>query len=150
MGPLGHIYLPIHLDHEQMQEYGWRLVQKAKIPLVFYKENATIICATPSGSGTLSQKTVEVSGADHPFLGEAFRDMEALCHHRDAGEFIISGWRPTGKPLSFPIENGSHGGPGKNETQGFAILPNALDVHDQPFLRALDLRKHVRSIFRKD
>ncbi|MBM9604964.1 endonuclease/exonuclease/phosphatase family protein [Desulfopila inferna] len=148
MGPLGHIYLPINLDHEQMQEYADRLVQTAKIPLVFYRADDDVICVTGSGSGTLSQKAAEAFGEDHPLLQEVTRDMEILCRHRDAGEFIISGWRPQGAPLTFPIENGSHGGPGKNETQGFVIVPDILDVMDQPVLRALDLRRHVRSILR--
>jgi endonuclease/exonuclease/phosphatase family metal-dependent hydrolase len=73
-------------------------------------------------------------------------DMEAVCHHRHAGDFVISGWRPDDRPLTFPIENGSHGGPGSQETRGFLIIPENLHSSDKSFYRASDLRRAVLKV----
>jgi len=34
-----------------------------------------------------------------------------------AGDIVISGGRPDGAPLTFAYENGTHGGPGREETR---------------------------------
>ncbi|MFO7604846.1 MAG: endonuclease/exonuclease/phosphatase family protein [Desulfurivibrionaceae bacterium] len=149
MGPLGHIYLPFRPTPGEMMDYAERLVREAEIPLVFHVRDDTVICTTPSGSGELSEKALETFGADHPFLGEVTEDMLVLCRHRHAGDFVISGWRPEGETLSFPIENGSHGGPGTHETKGFVILPDIPQLAEagyQAHLRPLDLRGQVRRI----
>jgi endonuclease/exonuclease/phosphatase family metal-dependent hydrolase len=149
MGPLGHIYMPIRLNPEQMERFGRRLVRKAKIPLVFYVQNDTVICASASGSGVLSRKAEEIFGVDHPFLRQVTEDMETVCRHREAGDFVLSGWRTREGALTFAIENGSHGGPGLNETNGFIILPDTLDAIRESYLRPLELRKLVRAILKE-
>jgi len=146
MGPLGHIYLPLDLNPEERCTYGKRLASVAGIPLVFYFQDDNVICATASGTGVLAKKAGEIFGAEHPFLKEVTEDMEAICRHRNAGEFVISGWQPQGRPLTFPVENGSHGGPGSNETKGFVILPDTLETTSKPFLRGLDLRRQIKVI----
>ena len=82
-------------------------------------------------------------GQQHPFLEEVSRDLVALCHHPDAGKFVLLGWRPKGRPLSFPVENGAHAGPGYEETRAFALLPAdaPLRRHGRRYLRASDLRE---------
>ena len=71
-------------------------------------------------------------------------DLISLCQYPDVGDFVISGWR-TGQQqaYSFPIENGAHAGPGCEETQAFALLPDdtRLPITDNHYLRPLDLRK---------
>jgi endonuclease/exonuclease/phosphatase family metal-dependent hydrolase len=146
MGPLGHIYLPTPLEPKQMKDYCRRLVEEAGIPLVCYLENNSVRCHSRSAEGDLHRNAAAFLGADHPFLDEVSRDLETICRHEQAGDFVISGWTVDGSSLSFPQENGSHGGPGSNETQGFVILPDTLDLAGQPFLRPLDLRDHVRAI----
>lgn len=148
MGPLGHIYLPLELTSEEKGKYGKRLASVAGIPLVFYLQDNSVICATAKGTGVLAKKAGEIFGAEHPFLKEVTEDMEAICRHRNAGEFVISGWQPQQKPLTFPVENGSHGGPGSNETKGFVILPDTLEATLKPFLRGVDLRNQVKAILR--
>ncbi|RYD25198.1 MAG: hypothetical protein EOP87_24840, partial [Verrucomicrobiaceae bacterium] len=68
----------------------------------------------------------QLLGEDHPFLADVGKDLLALCNHGDAGDIIISGWRP-GDPISFPPENGAHGGPGSQETHGFLLLPEHFE-----------------------
>jgi endonuclease/exonuclease/phosphatase family metal-dependent hydrolase len=90
----------------------------------------------------LPLQNAEILGTDHPFLEETTRDLIALCHHRDAGDFILCGWRAGVTPCSFAIENGAHGGAGPEETSAFALLPGdiPLPVAGNTCLRAVDLR----------
>jgi hypothetical protein len=73
-------------------------------------------------------------------------DLISLCRHPDAGTFIISGWRPQAKPLSFPVERGAHGGPGRRETDAFVLLPPkaaaaVAGFEKRNYLRIADLRR---------
>jgi endonuclease/exonuclease/phosphatase family metal-dependent hydrolase len=150
MGPLGHIYLPVEITPEEQRKYGRRLVQMAGIPLICYLKGDTVLCVTREGSGTLAGKAREIFGEDHPFLAEVTEDMEAICRHKNGGDFVISGWQPLGVPLTFPLENGSHGGPGCHETKGFVILPDTAESAAKPYLRGLDLRQQVMTILKND
>lgn len=145
MGPLGHLYLPVRPGLSEMRRYAGRLVE-AGIPLVLYVQHEAVRCTTGKGDGTLAVKAAEVFGTGHPFLREVTRDIEAVCRHAHAGDFVISGWQPRGRPLTFPVENGSHGGPGVCETRGFVILPDTLEAARISCLRALDLRLQVKTI----
>lgn len=147
MGPLGHIYLPVRPEGEEMHRYARLLVSRG-IPLVCYVEDGEVRCASPSGDDLLAAKGPEAFGEDHPFLGEVTADFEQVCRHAHAGDFIISGWQPAGDDfsLTFPVENGSHGGPGCHETTGFVILPDTAEGAGQDSLRPLDLRLQVKTI----
>jgi hypothetical protein len=149
MGPLGHIYLPLPLAAAQMRLYAERLVAEARIPAVFYVRNGSVMCATTGGTtGKLADKAREVFGRAHPFLAEVSEDMATICRHEKSGDFIISGWQPEGESITFPIENGAHGGPGRHETKGFVILPDTLPVAAYPYLRPLDLRENILLLLR--
>jgi endonuclease/exonuclease/phosphatase family metal-dependent hydrolase len=78
---------------------------------------------TEKGKFTLPDDADEVLGAAHPFGPFVADDLVQLCHHRDAGDIVISGFRADGPNLSFPLENGAHAGPGPNETHAFAASP---------------------------
>lgn len=146
MGPLGHIYLPRRPDIEQMRLYAGRLVRQGNIPLVLHIEDDRVMCTSGSGTEVLSAKAEEILGSSHPFLKETAADLEAICRHRHAGDFIISCWQPNRRPLTFPIENGSHGGPGIQETRGFVIIPESLQTSNKPYYRAIDLRNVVLDV----
>jgi hypothetical protein len=45
------------------------------------------------------------------------------------------------QPLSFAVENGAHGGPGKEETRAFVLLPEDLEVSSKAPLRPENLRQ---------
>ncbi|MCF8052081.1 MAG: hypothetical protein K9L59_12640 [Desulfobacterales bacterium] len=85
-------------------------------------------------------------GAAHPFANQTAEDLARACRHPNAGDLVISGWTPEEKPITFAVENGSHGGPGKEETAGFVILPPEL-AGSETFMRPLDLRSRVFQIF---
>ena len=143
MGPLGFVYARRALSREEKTDLAQLLVAEAEIPLVMVPDGPDNLRAwTRSGEHRLPDDAAEVLGSDHPFLDEVVRDLIDLCSHRDAGDFIISGWRTDGKPFGFPIENGAHGGPGPEETRAFAILPADAPIEPRAggYLRPLDLR----------
>jgi endonuclease/exonuclease/phosphatase family metal-dependent hydrolase len=143
LGPLAHLYLHRSSDPRERARFARLLVERANVPLVLVPDEPDTVQAwTRAGEFRLPEDAKTVLGAGHPFLEEAAQDLAALCHHPDAGDLVLSGWRPTGAPVSFPNENGAHAGPGSEETRAFALLPAAAPVfgHSRP-LRPLDLRE---------
>jgi hypothetical protein len=110
-----HIYLPERPKKEDLYDYAKRLVAEVGIPLVLFTDESQVIAAWSGGNGRLKENRIAVFGGNHPFLVEVAEDMEFVWRHRNAGNFVISGWQPEGGSLTFPIENGSHGGPGSTE-----------------------------------
>jgi hypothetical protein len=150
MGPLGHVYLPPRIREQiaspkasaTLTQLACRLNRQAHIPLVLFEENGVITAVNDSGTHLLSQNPAMILGKDHPFLNQVAADLKRLCRHPNAGDLVISGWKPDGRPLSFSVESGAHGGPGSEETCGFVLLPAQL-ADDQPFLRPMDLRERI-------
>ncbi|HKP95548.1 MAG TPA: endonuclease/exonuclease/phosphatase family protein, partial [Fibrobacteria bacterium] len=89
-----------------------------------------------------------VLGPLHPFPEECGRDLMLSCHHPHSGDFVITGWRPHARPVSFVWENGAHGGPGYDETHAFGLFPvNAPLPHHKTYLRYGHIREaamHLR------
>jgi endonuclease/exonuclease/phosphatase family metal-dependent hydrolase len=144
MGPLGHVYWPQPLESEEKERLARRLVDLVKIPLVLTPDGPDRAAAwTEAGRFSLPREAASVLGAGHPFLSEAAEELVRVTHHADAGTFVISGWSPTEKMLNLAVENGSHGGPGTQELEAFALLPvdTPLTSRDGPHVRALDLRE---------
>jgi len=127
MGPLGHLYLPAMPASEEMETYARRLVSDAAIPLVLLPAGEeSAIAYNRRGRWLLPADRAEVLGERHLHLDEAAEDLVRLCHQPDAGDIIISGWDPQAPPVSFPLENGAHGGPGFEETRGFILVPDRI------------------------
>lgn len=127
MGPIGHLYFPTQPAVDAMESYGRNLVQRAGIPMVLLKQpDQTVKVFNPRGEWMLPRDRAELLGAGHPFLDEAAEDLVRLCFHEDAGDIVFSGWDPQGKPMSFPLENGAHCGPGPEETGGFLLVPDRI------------------------
>jgi endonuclease/exonuclease/phosphatase family metal-dependent hydrolase len=144
MGPLGYIYFPRPLSPAEEQRVASALVRDAGIPLVLARTaDGKAIAWKEHDCLTLPEDAAHVLGAEHPFLQTAATDLAALCHHPDAGDLMISGWRLGEAPLSFPMERGAHGGPGPQETGAFALLPHDAPVvlNDTKFLRPVELRQ---------
>jgi endonuclease/exonuclease/phosphatase family metal-dependent hydrolase len=101
------------------------------------------IAWTTDGVRRLPDDAAAILGSDHPYLDAVARDLVKICHHPDAGEFVMSGWRSSGTPVSFTHENGSHAGPGPHETGAFVCAPadTTLDWDGATPLRAGDLRR---------
>ena len=155
MGPLSHVYLPRPRaeggtawacertmagdDRIDLHHLARRLNQQAAIPLVLFRKDGSVMAVNEDGTYDLSAGRRAAIGADHPFLDETARDLKNLCLHPDAGDLVLSGWRPGRTPLSFNTENGAHGGPGTEETSGFVLLPSDVKANHS-FLRPNELR----------
>ena len=143
MGPVGFVYYDRELDSSATESIARALATTARVPLVLTADGPERVTAwTDTGSYSLPRQNAELLGADHPFLAEATRDLISLCHHPDAGDFILSGWRAGATPCSFVTENGGHGGAGPEETSAFALLPGDVPLPEDgnACLRAADLR----------
>ena len=143
MGPMAHVYSPFPLSPEQRAHLARRLVANAKVPVVLGADGTGVISAwTSNGNHRLPEESEAIFGPDHPFQREICRDLIALCQHPDAGDFVLCGWRAGSEPLTFALENGSHGGPGPEETKVFALLPGDTSLPEPGpyYLRPHDLR----------
>lgn len=153
MGPVGHIYLPKLLSPEEKEIFAAKLVTEAKIPIVMAQNGPGKAWAwNEKGKFAFPEEADQVIETSHPFFKEVAGDLVEVCHHPDAGEFVIYGWKPGPKSLTFPREVGSHAGPGPEETSGFALLP--LDTLPRSFgkiIHTQDLRDAAyRSLLRGD
>jgi len=142
-GPKGDIYLPRKMDVEEMHRFARELVNKAKIPVVMLpEEQGKVRVWTDEGEFTLPKDANKILGEGRPHLARVTEDLINLCRHPDAGDLIIMGFKPGHKTMTFPMEHGSHAGPGLEETNGFALLP--VDVvprkREQTYLTPMDLR----------
>lgn len=143
MGPVGFVYYDRDLDASVRDSIACSLAKTARIPLVLTRDGPERVTAwTDTGKYSLPRQNAEILGTDHPFLEEATRELIALCHHPDAGDFILSGWRAGATPCSFVTENGGHGGAGPEETGAFALLPGDVPLPEagNVCLRAAGLR----------
>lgn len=149
LGPLGHIYLAGDPDAATIKRTSEALARVAKIPIVLYTFGKDVVALTPRGTFGLEAQPQAVLGPDHPFARRAAKDLAAACRHPQAGDIVISGWRPEGTPLTFAVENGAHGGPGRNELEAFALVPQEMEP-DAAVLRPLDLRRQVLALLTPD
>ncbi len=147
IGPIGHVYIDNEFDDQMRAEYAQRLVQVANIPLVFFVRSDNVTMAVNSeGTYSLQSSRCAILGAEHPYLDEVTNDLERVCKHEDAGDFIISGWRPDQTPVSFVIQHGAHGGPGRAETDAFLLKPNLFDMtlpNDRSYYKLAELRQAI-------
>ncbi|MFT6897394.1 MAG: endonuclease/exonuclease/phosphatase family metal-dependent hydrolase [Paraglaciecola sp.] len=142
MGPMGSIYTAQSLSSEQRETLAQALVTDGKIPLVLASVAGDQVKAwNRKGVYLLPQDGEKIFGEQHPFLHGVIEDMIRLCHHPEAGELLISGWSVDKPYCTFAMENGSHGGPGMQETHAFALLPGDtyLPPQDKGYLRPVDL-----------
>lgn len=144
MGPLGHIYLPENLPPGFKEIFAKELVASAHIPLVMsLAADGRVQAYTDEGIFWLPEDAKKILGEDHPFLSETVTDLIELLRHPDSGPIVICGWRKGKKYISFPVESGAHGGPGPNETEGFALLAldASLSLGNREYIRPIHLRE---------
>jgi len=147
LGPFGHLYLPMHLGAAELEERAHELVGVG-VPLVAIRPDTGggVVVVNRRGRWRLPEDGKEVFGDDHPFHPDIVEDFIELAYHANAGDLMVCGWDAACLPMTFPNESGAHGGPGKEETGGFVLLP-VMDAGDPPasrcgktWLRGLDLR----------
>lgn len=145
IGPTGNIYSPIELSCAQKCLFAEKLVKQGHVPIVAVNEriNGAISVWTEKGKFQLPDDAQKIFGEHNQFIKDITDDFIKLTQHTNAGDFTICGWRPNQKPYSFALENGSHAGPGSNETNAFALLPcDVLSVKDdRDYIKTHDLRQ---------
>lgn len=151
-GPLISLYPSAPLTLAQKEAISQILVSKARVPMVFHSpEKGRVRACTAEGWRELPGDARTLLGADHPFPEECASDLLALCQHPLAGPLIVSGWHAGVTPLSFFSESGSHGGMGKEEVHGFALLPASVSLPSgKAYFRFLDLRNAVLDVLGPD
>ncbi|MFO8082852.1 MAG: hypothetical protein R6U27_00880 [Desulfobacterales bacterium] len=149
LGPIGHVYLGSSLASGDKARMAEALVNEAKIPMVLFTSKNRVIAQNKKGCFDPEVSFSEILGEDHPLSKQTARDLVEICHHPDAGDFVISGWTPEEQPMTFAVENGAHGGPGREETSGFVLIPQSMDKTDEVF-RPLDLRALIFRLLEKD
>ncbi|WP_237065119.1 endonuclease/exonuclease/phosphatase family protein [Microbulbifer guangxiensis] len=152
LGPMAMLYnLPV--EPAQRARVAQLIVEKASVPLVLYQDgdgaDAPVRGWHRSGPVELPRDGHWLMGDAHPFPDETAADLEKLCRHPDAGDFLMSGWCAGEEPMTFAVENGSHGGPGPNETHGFCLLPADIRAPRKGHWRAEDLRQTAQAFLER-
>ena len=144
LGPVGHIYLPGKTMAKEKAQIARALATYAKIPMTLVSGRRGMVYGwNAAGKFSLPRDAVKVLGASHPFLRETARDLVELCNRKDAGDIVFCGMKPQGKTVTFYNERGSHGGPGINETSGFAIFPPDISLPAGDNIDNIGLRSAV-------
>jgi endonuclease/exonuclease/phosphatase family metal-dependent hydrolase len=142
LGPVGHIYAPQPLSEPELHFIATELATRYQVPIVLTVESEQCLRATTSdGDYYLPEDAAKLFGSEHPFLDSLSDDLLRLCHHADAGDLVVMGWREGLTPLTFADENGAHAGATPEETTGFALLPAdvALPPAGSRYMRPHDL-----------
>ena len=151
MGNIGLIYPPQTLSPDEKEALAGQLVTTAKVPFVMSKNGlGQAVAWNVNGKYIFPEEADKVLDPDHPFLKDVAKDLVELCHHPDAGELLMFGSRKGPRSLTFHDEQGSHAGPGPEETSGFALLPaDALSRFFGENIHTEDLRQAaIRSLKR--
>lgn len=140
-GPVAHIYLPDGYSASDAKWVAMALVDNGIVPVTLLaSDSATAGAFYKFGQYRLPDDWQKFFPPDYPYAEQTARDLAGLCRHKYAGDIIALGWDPKEPYLSFPMENGSHGGPGIQETNAFAILPLDIQVDDRKgYLRPRDI-----------
>jgi endonuclease/exonuclease/phosphatase family metal-dependent hydrolase len=153
MGPVGHLYVawPMSLAEKQALA-GW-LVEKGRVPGVLYATGSDeAVWIDAGGMRKLPEDAVKFLPHEEGLRETIGRDLAALCHQKYSGDMVLLGWTPEEPPWTFAIERGAHGGPGLEETRGFALLPPRTRLPDtgETFIRAGDLRRAALHRLRRE
>ncbi len=142
-GPVGLLYAGRALSDAERAALAKELVNRARVPLVLEATRPGEARAwTDQGEFTLPAQAAQILGIDHPYAAEVANDLATLCHHPDAGDFVLCGWRAGTPCYTFAAEHGAHGGASPEETSTFALLPADAPLPAIPrgYLRPADLR----------
>jgi len=149
MGPLAQVYWPKIPSSEQKAAYAKQLVENHSVPWALYRtgrDGTVRAVSARTGDQPLQDVRDALCGPHHPFPEAVIRDLDYLVRTPQAGDLVLSGWRHWAKPMTFANEHGSHAGPGRHETHGFALLPPIVHIK-RPYLRPSDLHdiaQHLR------
>lgn len=151
LGPVGHIYLPSTYNRKELKETAKLLVEQG-IPSVLFSQDESIFWCDKHGVHNYNDYAPHLFDKDLPYHSDLINDIRDLVNHPDAGNFVILGYNKHDQRLvTFVLENGSHAGPGPNETQGFLLMPagSRYSNQERTFYRPSDLRDEVQYFLRQ-
>lgn len=143
VGSVGHVYFPQKLDDNEGRALAQRLVSAGAIPGVLFKNSlGKIVWYHAQGETSVPDEVASIVPHPEPVKSEIGRDLAGLCSHDDAGDLVLLGWSPGGKPWTFAPECGAHAGLGPEETKGFVLMPAHTSLPDgsAQWLRPSQLR----------
>ena len=146
MGPVGHIYVQQGLSESSRRDWALRFVREAGICVALYRNvlgDTRCVFEDEEGDLILLEDALEKRG--HAFAEQVVADLDLMVKSGLSGDLVLLGWRPNQKPLSFAEERGAHGGPGAEESHGFALLPRG-EAKERQWIRGLDLREIAMSL----
>jgi endonuclease/exonuclease/phosphatase family metal-dependent hydrolase len=147
LGPAGHIYFKDKIEPEEKERFARNLIRNANVPVVAYLNgNRGVRVWTQKNTFNLPQQAREVFDPAAPFFEEMTNDFITACRQPNAGDIIIYGWQGNEKEYyTFAIENGSHGGFTRGETEGFVLVTKETLLVDSKkgYARPMDIRVSV-------
>ena len=142
-GPVGHVYFVKSLSVDEKLMLARWLVRDGKVPgVLFSKSPGKALWVHPKGEALFPDDAETFLPHPEPIRREMANDVVTWCKNKNSGDLMLLGWNPDTHPLTFPVERGSHAGPGIEETQGFVLLPSNTRVpaEAREFLRPSTLR----------
>lgn len=125
LGPVGHLYLKKSASQAERRLLAARLVAEGGVPGVLVKGEAeSIVWIRAKGEVAVPDGVASVLPHAEDYRQEIANDLADLARHPDAGDIVLLGWSPDEENLSFAHENGSHAGPGPEETGAFLLVPS--------------------------
>jgi len=144
LGPVGHVYLAQQMSAQDKRAFAKWLVTEGRVPSVLFRlQPGQIEWVHSTGSSTLPEGADTLLPHTPLLRREIARDLVTLVEQKYAGDLVLLGWSPDRQPWTFAFERGAHGGPGLDETSGFALLPakTRLPGKVEEFIRPIDLRR---------
>ena len=154
LGPTGHIYLREKIGHEEKDRLAHNLISNAHVPMVASLNEAQgVQIWTRNNTFNFPEQAHRVFDHTAPFFKEMTKDFITACRQHNAGDVIIYGWQGDAKEYyTFAMENGSHGGLTREETEGFILVPKETALVDsgKGYARPLDVRARAFELLGKE
>ncbi len=127
LGPVGLIYLGPEADPERRARLGQALVRDGGVPLVIEPRSEPLRGWSAEGEFILPRDAEAVLG-NHPYRDQVVADLQRISRHENAGDLMAYGWKKgIDMPLTFALENGSHGGISPDECSAFVMMPRHME-----------------------
>lgn len=151
MGPVAHLYLRDEPSYAEKELLSAALIERGVPGVLIRQAGGEVHWLDDSGSHVVKPGEVLPALRNYPkeLVEEILLDMCGLANHPEAGHLVLLGWRGAQPPVTFAQENGSHAGPGLNETQGFLIVPPATLLPGIKILRPDDMRNAILTLLKR-
>lgn len=142
-GPVAHVYFVKPLTADEKLVLARWLVREGHVPgVLFSKSPGQALWVHAKGEALLPDDAETFLPHPEAMRREIGQDVVTWCEHKNSGDLLLVGWNPDSHPVTFPVERGSHAGPGLEETQAFVLLPahTRVPVEAKDFFRPSTLR----------